>query len=149
MFNEGKQLRSVWKLPLCTGRERLTVNGEKAHPTQKPEALLERIILISSNPGDVVLDPFFGTGTTGAVCRRFHRHWIGIEREAAYVELARQRIAQVTPVLPETLPVEERQRCPLRGAEVEARLLPDEPRGRGSGATGAGRNYGAGGGGEA
>lgn len=110
MFNAGKQLRSVWELPLCTGSERLTLNGGKAHPTQKPEALLERIILISSNPGDVVLDPFFGTGTTGAVCQRFHRHWIGIEREPAYVELARQRIAQVTPALPETLPVEESRR---------------------------------------
>jgi len=113
-FNEGKQLRSVWKLPLCTGNERLTLKGKKAHPTQKPEALLERIILISSNPGDVVLDPFFGTGTTGAVCKRFHRHWIGIEREPIYVELARQRIAQLTPVRPERLPVEESKRTQPR-----------------------------------
>lgn len=113
-FNQGKQLRSVWELPLCTGSERLTLNGGKAHPTQKPEALLERIILISSHPGDVVLDPFFGTGTTGAVCKRFHRHWIGIERETLYVELARQRIGQVTSVLPEMLPVEAGKRSPPR-----------------------------------
>lgn len=94
-LNEGKQMRSDWRLPLCTGAERLRVNGEKLHSTQKPEALLYRVILASSNPGDVVLDPFFGTGTTGAVARRLGRRYIGIEREAAYVEAARARIAAV------------------------------------------------------
>ncbi len=98
--NEDLQMRSDWSLPICTGEERLkTASGEKAHATQKPEALLHRILRACSNPGDVVLDPFFGTGTTGAVAKRLRRNWIGIEREAAYVELARTRIANVTPPL--------------------------------------------------
>ncbi len=97
-LNGGKQMRSDWYLPLCTGKERLRENGQKAHSTQKPEALLYRVILSSTDTGDVVLDPFFGTGTTGAVARRLHRRWIGIEQEARYVELARSRIARVEPV---------------------------------------------------
>jgi DNA modification methylase len=96
-MNDDKQMRSDWELPLCTGAERLKVNGTKAHTTQKPEALLYRVILASSNPGDIVLDPFFGTGTTGAVARRLNRRYIGIEREPAYVEVARERIAAVQP----------------------------------------------------
>ncbi|MCC6804504.1 MAG: site-specific DNA-methyltransferase, partial [Anaerolineae bacterium] len=96
-FNGGKQMRSDWTIPLCGGSERIRVNGAKAHPTQKPEALLERVIRAASNPGDVVLDPFFGTGTTGAVARRLGRRWIGIEREAAYIEVAQARIDQVIP----------------------------------------------------
>jgi DNA modification methylase len=98
-LNDDKQMRSDWELPLCTGAERLKVDGHKAHPTQKPEALLYRIILATTNPGDVVLDPFFGTGTTGAVARALHRRWIGVEREPAYVDLARERIAAVQPTL--------------------------------------------------
>jgi modification methylase len=94
-LNGGKQMRSDWHLPVCTGSERLRVNGEKAHSTQKPEALLYRVIQASSDPGDVVLDPFFGTGTTGAVAKRLHRHWIGIEQEKKYVRVARRRIAAV------------------------------------------------------
>lgn len=94
-LNDGKQMRSDWHLPICSGAERLRVNGEKVHSTQKPEALLYRVILASTNPGDVVLDPFFGTGTTGAVAKRLGRHYIGIEREAAYIEAARARIAAV------------------------------------------------------
>ena len=86
------QMRSDWKLPLCTGKERLKINGEKAHPTQKPEALLERVILSSTNPGDIILDPFFGTGTTGAVAKRLERHWIGIEADAGYISIAQKRI---------------------------------------------------------
>jgi modification methylase len=97
--NEDLQMRSDWHIPICTGEERLKVNGEKAHATQKPEALLHRIIRACSHPGEVVLDPFFGTGTTGAVAKRLRRRWIGIEREAAYVDLARERIAQVAPPL--------------------------------------------------
>jgi DNA modification methylase len=96
-MNDDKQMRSDWELPLCTGAERLKVNGTKAHTTQKPEALLYRVILASSNPGDVVLDPFFGTGTTGAVARRLNRRYIGIEREQVYVDVARERIAAVQP----------------------------------------------------
>ncbi len=91
-INDGLQMRSDWYLPICSGRERLRKDGEKLHSAQKPEALLYRVISASSNPGDVVLDPFFGTGTTGVVARRLHRRWIGIEREPGYIELARQRI---------------------------------------------------------
>ena len=91
-LNEGLQMRSDWVLPLCTGTERVRLNGHKAHSTQKPEALLYRVILSSSNPGDVVLDPFFGTGTTGAVAKRLHRHWIGIEQDEEYVGVAQERI---------------------------------------------------------
>ncbi len=94
-LNEDKQMRSDWEIPLCTGPERLRVNGEKAHATQKPEALLHRVILSSTHPGDLILDPFFGTGTTGAVAKKLNRRWIGIEREPAYIELARERIAAV------------------------------------------------------
>ncbi len=90
--NEGLQMRSDWYLPICTGGERLRVNGAKAHSTQKPEALLFRLLQASTKPGDIVLDPFFGTGTTGVVARRLQRRWIGIERELAYVELASRRI---------------------------------------------------------
>lgn len=97
--NDDLQMRSDWYIPICTGEERLKINGEKAHATQKPEALLHRIIRACSHPGDVVLDPFFGTGTTGAVAKRLRRHWIGIEKEALYVQLACQRIAQVVPPL--------------------------------------------------
>lgn len=97
--NEDLQMRSDWYLSLCTGRERLKLNGAKAHPTQKPEALLYRVILATTRRGDVVLDPFFGTGTTGAVAKSLHRHWIGVEREPRYVELARERIEAVQPSL--------------------------------------------------
>jgi len=102
--NEDLQMRSDWHIPLCTGEERLKVNGEKAHATQKPEALLHRIVRACSNPGDVVLDPFFGTGTTGAVAKRLRRHWIGIEQERGYVDLACRRITAVTtPLVPDEL----------------------------------------------
>jgi len=96
-FNKGLQMRSDWEMPLCTGSERIRIEGEKAHPTQKPENLLYRIILATSNAGDLVLDPFFGTGTTGAVAKKLHRKWIGIERESSYVEIARQRIEAISP----------------------------------------------------
>ncbi len=120
-LNGGKQMRSDWQLPICSGLERLKVNGKKAHSTQKPEALLYRIILSSSNPGDVVLDPFFGTGTTGAVARRLHRHWIGIERDADYVRLAKARIEAVEPApfSPEAFVTPDPRRAP----RVPFRLL--------------------------
>ena len=92
-LNDDLQMRSDWTLPLCTGKERLRVNGEKAHATQKPEALLYRVILASSKPGDVVLDPFFGTGTTGVTARKLKRRWIGIERDPGYVNVAKTRLA--------------------------------------------------------
>ena len=95
-LNNDLQMRSDWYIPICTGKERLKdADGEKAHPTQKPEGLLYRVILSSSNPGDVVLDPFFGTGTTGAVARKLHRHFIGVEVEKKYADLARSRVNAV------------------------------------------------------
>jgi modification methylase len=95
-LNDDLQMRSDWYIPLCTGSERLKDDeGEKAHPTQKPEALLYRVIMSSSNPEDVILDPFFGTGTTGAVARKLHRHFIGVEIDKKYVELAMKRVNQV------------------------------------------------------
>jgi site-specific DNA-methyltransferase (adenine-specific) len=96
-MNGGKQMRSDWVIPICSGPERIKINGEKAHSTQKPVALLERVILSSSKPGDVVLDPFFGTGTTGAVAKRFGRQWIGIERDPLYIRVAQARIDLVQP----------------------------------------------------
>ncbi|MGB1027785.1 MAG: site-specific DNA-methyltransferase, partial [Rhodospirillaceae bacterium] len=98
-LNEGLQMRSDWTLPLCTGRERLKdEEGEKVHPTQKPESLLYRVLLSSTKPGHVVLDPFFGTGTTGAVAKRLKRRFIGIERDETYIKAARERIAAVEPI---------------------------------------------------
>lgn len=95
-LNEGTQMRSDWVLPICTGHERLKDSeGNKAHPTQKPESLLHRILVGTTNPGDVVLDPFFGTGTTGAVAKMLGRDFIGIEREAAYREVAQKRLNAV------------------------------------------------------
>lgn len=104
-LNEDLQMRSDWHLPICTGGERLKKNGEKAHPTQKPEALLHRVLLASSNPGDLVLDPFFGTGTTGAVAKRLGRDFIGIDADPGYVDLAAKRIAAVQPLDQEDLAV--------------------------------------------
>ncbi len=97
-LNDEKQMQNVWHIPLCTGAERLKRNGKKAHSTQKPEALLYRIILASSNPHDIVLDPFFGSGTTGAVAHKLKRRFIGIEIDAEYINIARERIEQLAPV---------------------------------------------------
>jgi modification methylase len=96
-MNEDKQMRSDWYIPICSGEERIKTEGRKAHPTQKPEALLYRVILASSQPGDLVLDPFFGMGTTGVVAKKLHRRWIGVEREAEYVKLAQARIDTIQP----------------------------------------------------
>ena len=98
-LNEDTQMRSTWEIPLCTGKERLKgKDGNKLHPTQKPEALLYRVIMASSKVGDVVLDPFFGTGTTGAVAKKLGRHFIGIEKDLAYVQGAQERIDNIVPV---------------------------------------------------
>lgn len=92
-LNDGKQMTSVWQIPLCTGKERIKdENGKKAHSTQKPEALLERVILSSSDEGDLVLDPFLGSGTTCAVAQKLNRRSIGIEQDPRYVEIAEQRL---------------------------------------------------------
>ena len=98
-LNEDTQMRSTWEIPLCTGKERLKgEDGNKLHPTQKPEALLYRVIMASSKVGDVVLDPFFGTGTTGAVAKKLGRHFIGIEKDLVYVQGAQERIDNIVPV---------------------------------------------------
>ena len=97
--NDDVQMRSDWLFPICTGNERLkNEKGDKLHPTQKPEALLARVMLASTKPGDVVLDPFFGSGTTGAVAKRLGRNFVGVEREQAYIDAANERIADVRPM---------------------------------------------------
>jgi modification methylase len=113
--NEDLQMRSDWFIPLCTGEERLKgADGRKVHPTQKPEALLARVLLSSSNPGDVVLDPFFGTGTTGAVARKLGRRFVGIERDPAYAAAARRRIAAVTPLSDDAIAAPPEKRAETR-----------------------------------
>ena len=97
-LNDELQMRSDWLIPICAGQERLKKGGHKVHPTQKPEALLYRVLLACSNPGDVILDPFFGTGTTGAVAKRLGRHFIGIEREDDYIAAAKERIEMALPL---------------------------------------------------
>jgi modification methylase len=111
--NEDCQVRSDWLFPICTGGERLKdASGRKIHPTQKPEALLARILLAASNPGDIVLDPFFGSGTTGAVAKRLGRNFIGVERDPAYAAAARARITAV-----EALPHESIAAVPSKRSE--------------------------------
>ena len=113
--NEDTQVRSDWHIPLCTGEERLKgANGAKLHPTQKPEALLARVLLSSTNPGDIVLDPFFGTGTTGAVAKALGRRFIGIERDPAYIAGATARIAAVKPLPPEAFLTAPSKRTDVR-----------------------------------
>ena len=97
--NDDKQMRSDWYLNICSGGEREVINGKKAHTTQKPEALLHRIVSSTSNPGDIILDPFCGTGTTAAVAKRLGRHFITIDRVEAYVGVAEKRLANVSPAL--------------------------------------------------
>ncbi|WP_313524742.1 site-specific DNA-methyltransferase [Shinella sp.] len=114
--NDDVQMRSDWLFPICSGGERLKGDdGKKVHPTQKPEALLARILMASSKPGDVVLDPFFGSGTTGAVAKRLGRHFVGIEREQAYIDAARERIDAVEPLGSGTLSV-------MTGKKAEPRV---------------------------
>ncbi|MDO6483811.1 site-specific DNA-methyltransferase [Shimia thalassica] len=126
-LNEGIQMRSDWVLPICTGHERLKdENGAKAHPTQKPESLLHRVLVGSTNPGDVVLDPFFGTGTTGAVAKMLGRDFIGIEREEAYRKVATKRLANVRKFDREALQVSTSKRAEPRvpfGQLVERGML--------------------------
>jgi modification methylase len=125
--NDELQMRSDWLFPLCTGGERLKgEEGRKVHPTQKPEALLHRILLASSKPGDVVLDPFFGTGTTGAVAKRLRRHFVGVEREAEYIAAATARIAAITPAPESALTTAQSKRSEPRvpfGSLVEAGMI--------------------------
>ena len=127
-LNEDLQMRSDWRhweLPLVRGKQRVKHNGTKAHSTQKPEALLYRILLASSNVGDVILDPFFGSGTTGAVAKKLGRRWIGIERDKTYIKIAQQRIDAVLASPSEVLILSEKRkqaRVPF-GALLENGLL--------------------------
>jgi modification methylase len=127
-LNDELQMRSDWTLPICAGGERLkNADGEKAHSTQKPESLLHRVIVASTKPGDVILDPFFGSGTTGAVAKRLGRHFIGIEREKTYAEVARTRIANVTQADNDSIAITPSKRAEPRipfGWVVERGLLP-------------------------
>lgn len=126
-LNDGVQMRSDWVIPLCTGGERLKDgNGDKAHPTQKPEALLHRVIIATSHPGDVILDPFFGTGTTGAVAKMLGRSFIGIEREEAYRAIAAERLERVRPYERSALEITGSRRAEPRvpfGQVVERGML--------------------------
>ncbi|MEM9810607.1 MAG: site-specific DNA-methyltransferase [Pseudomonadota bacterium] len=125
--NEDVQMRSDWLFPLCTGAERLKDDGQKLHPTQKPEALLHRIITATTHPGDIILDPFFGTGTTGAVAKRLGRQFIGIERDKSYIEAAQERIEAATPPadIGDVTPLPAPRKAPRVGfgQVVEAGLL--------------------------
>ncbi|MGN6548822.1 MAG: site-specific DNA-methyltransferase [Pararhizobium sp.] len=114
--NDDVQMRSDWLFPICSGSERLKDGeGRKVHPTQKPEALLARLLMASSKPGDLVLDPFFGSGTTGAVAKRLGRHFVGVEREQDYIDAAAARIAAVEPLATADLKV-------LTGKKAEPRV---------------------------
>ncbi|MFO0203849.1 MAG: site-specific DNA-methyltransferase, partial [Alphaproteobacteria bacterium] len=124
MLNDDLQMRSDWTLPLCTGSERLKEReGRKLHSTQKPEALLHRVVLATTRPGETILDPFFGTGTTGAAAKRLGRHYIGCERDESYIAGAKARLKKITPAAPEDLAVtrskKEEPRVPF-GQVIEA-----------------------------
>jgi modification methylase len=127
-LNDDLQMRSDWTIPICSGGERIKdANGDKAHSTQKPEALLHRVLVSSTKPGDVVLDPFFGSGTTGAVARRLGRSFIGIERDPTYAGVARERIARIEPANDDVIEIMRSKRAEPRipfGWVVERGLLP-------------------------
>jgi modification methylase len=112
-LNEELQMRSDWLLPICNGAERMKDgDGRKLHPTQKPEALLHRVVLAATKPGDLILDPFFGTGTTGAVAKRLGRRFLGIERDAGYAAAARKRLAATLPAEAEVIDIRARREEP-------------------------------------
>ena len=121
-FNDDKQMRSDWYIPICNGGERIKINGKKAHSTQKPEALLFRIILSTSNVGDLILDPFMGSGTTGAVAKKLKRNFIGIEKEDFYIKIANERIKKIKPLDDELLmyPIERKKPKVPSGNLIEA-----------------------------
>ena len=127
MANDDVQMRSDWVFPICNGGERLKgADGKKVHPTQKPEALLHRVLMSSTKPGDVVLDPFFGTGTTGAVAKRLGRNFVGVEREQDYIDAASARIESVVPARKAELVVTTGKRAEPRvpfGSIIETGLL--------------------------
>ncbi len=125
--NEDVQMRSDWEFPLCTGGERLkTSSGTKVHPTQKPESLLHRVLIACTQKGDVVLDPFFGTGTTGAVAKYLGRNFVGLERDQSYIDAATARIEAVQPLQEEAIALTPSPRAAPRvgfGQVVEKGLL--------------------------
>ncbi|MEO1243369.1 MAG: site-specific DNA-methyltransferase [Pseudomonadota bacterium] len=125
--NDDLQMRSDWEFPICTGNERIKgADGVKTHPTQKPEALLHRVLIGATNPGDVVLDPFFGSGTTGAAAKYLERRFIGIERDKTYIAAAKRRIARIKPLQEEDLKTQPSPKAAKRvpfGAVVENRLI--------------------------
>ena len=126
-LNEGLQMRSDWDLPICSGKERLKdSNGKKIHSTQKPESLLHRVLLASSNPGDIILDPFFGTGTTGAVAKKLGREYVGVERNANYIKAAKKRLNNISTLDNEVLQVTESKKSQIRipfGSLVENGII--------------------------
>jgi modification methylase len=125
-LNDELQMRSDWVIPLCGGQERLKKGGTKVHPTQKPEALLYRVMLATTEKGDVVLDPFFGTGTTGAVAKRLGREWIGCERDDTYRAAALERIEAALPLDESALTTMQSRKDAPRvafGALVEAGMI--------------------------
>jgi modification methylase len=126
-LNEELQMRSDWLLPICSGPERLKDGkGDKLHPTQKPEALLRRVLLSSSKPGDLILDPFLGSGTTAVVAKQLGRHFIGIERDKAYAKAAKARIAATEALPPDVLKVSTGKRAEPRipfGSLIERGLV--------------------------
>jgi modification methylase len=137
-LNEDLQMRSDWLLPICAGNERMRdANGDKIHPTQKPEALLHRVVMASTRPGELVVDPFFGTGTTGAIAKRLGRHYLGFEQDAAYARAAKARLAGIRVVdeaeLLETPSKRAQPRIPFgwlveRGLITPGAVLVDERR---------------------
>jgi modification methylase len=126
-LNEDLQMRSDWLFPICSGPERLKQeSGRKVHPTQKPEALLHRVLLASTNKGDVVLDPFLGSGTTAAIAKKLGRNFIGIEREQAYADAAEMRIASLAALDGSSLEISKSKRAEARipfGVLVELGLI--------------------------
>lgn len=127
-MNDDVQMRSDWTLPVCNGGERIKdeENGQRAHPTQKPESLLARVLMATTNPGDLVLDPFFGSGTTGAVAKKLGRRFIGFEREETYAEVARKRIRSVKPIQDHTLLAMPTKRAAVKvpfGALLEGGMI--------------------------
>lgn len=125
--NDDLQMRSDWEFPICTGAERIKgEDGAKTHPTQKPESLLYRILIASTKPGDVVLDPFFGSGTTGAAAKYLGRRFIGFERDKGYIAAAKKRIAKVKPLSGEDLQTQPSPKAAARvpfGAVIETKLI--------------------------
>ena len=126
-LNDELQMRSDWLIPICGGQERIKRGGTKAHPTQKPEALLSRVLLACTQPGDVILDPFFGTGTTGAVAKRLGRHFIGCERDSGYIDVAEERIKMALPLDESALKTMQSPKAATRvafGTLVEGGMIP-------------------------